>query len=216
MKPIFKVLIIQIIFSTFIFSCNNNNSNVANQEDQAEETVTVKEETNDNLFVIETELGNITFEVYPDKVPITVNNFLRYVDQGNFEGATFYRVVRMDNQPVNPVKIEVIQGNFIASNLSFDPIEHETTNNTGVLHKDGTISMARLDPGTASAAFFICINDQPELDFGGKRNPDGQGFAAFGQVTEGMDIVRQIQSGETDKQTLKNPIVINSIKKIGN
>ena len=167
-----------------------------------------------NLYVIETELGDITFRVYPEKAPITVANFIRYVENGDFTGATFYRVVRMDNQPVNPVKIEVIQGNFIDNEKKFEAIAHETTNNTGVLHKDGTISMARLAPGSASAAFFICINDQPELDFGGKRNPDGQGFAAFGDVIEGMDVVRTIQSGETDKQTLKKPIVIKSIRKL--
>ena len=71
-----------------------------------------------------------------------------------------------------------------------------------------------MSPGSASAAFFICVNDQPELDFGGKRNPDGQGFAAFGDVRKGMDVVRDIQSGDTDAQTLKKPIVIKSIRKL--
>ena len=167
-----------------------------------------------NLYVIETEIGDIKFQVYPDKVPITVKNFERYVENGDFTGATFYRVVRMDNQPNDSIRIEVIQGNFIQGDKSFEAIEHETTNNTGVLHKDGAISMARRDPGSAAAAFFICVNDQPELDFGGKRNPDGQGFAAFGDVVEGMDVVRQIQSGATDHQTLKKPIVIKSIRKL--
>ncbi len=167
-----------------------------------------------NLYVIETEVGDIVFEIFPEKAPITVANFLRYVENGDFEGATFYRVVRMDNQPVNPVKIEVIQGNFVGQEKSLDPIAHETTDQTGVLHKDGTVSMARRDPGSASAAFFICINDQPELDYGGKRNPDGQGFAAFGQVRQGMDIVRRIQAGATDQQMLKNPIIIHSIRQV--
>ncbi len=166
-----------------------------------------------NLYVIETEIGDIKFVTYPDKVPVTVRNFERYVENGDFTGATFYRVVRMDNQPDDSIRIEVIQGNFIHNDKSFEAIAHETTNVTGVLHKNGTISMARRDPGSASAAFFICVNDQPELDFGGKRNPDGQGFAAFGDVIEGMDVVRKIQSGKTDHQTLVQPIVIKSIRK---
>jgi peptidyl-prolyl cis-trans isomerase A (cyclophilin A) len=91
---------------------------------------------------------------------------------------------------------------------------HETTQQTGILHKDGTISMARNNPGSASSEFFICINDQPALDFGGKRNPDGQGFAAFGQVTRGMKVVRKIQAGEASKQALTNPVKIHSIAKI--
>ena len=205
----YKTSILFIFLACFFLSCNN----AVDKSDQQEETV-IEEEVSENLFVIKTELGDITFEIYPDKAPITVKNFLRYVDQGNFEGATFYRVVRMDNQPNDSIRIEVIQGNFISNDLSFAPIEHETTNNIGLLHKDGTLSMARRDPGSASAAFFICVNDQPELDFGGKRNPDGQGFATFGQVIEGMDVVRKIQSGETDAQTLKKPIAINSFNKV--
>ncbi|WP_411031347.1 peptidylprolyl isomerase [Spongiimicrobium sp. 3-5] len=182
-------------------------------EGEAGKEVAVQDITLENTYIIATELGDIVFQVYPKKAPITVKNFLQYVENGNFEGASFYRVVRMDNQPVNPEKIEVIQGNFISGDLALPPIEHETTNNTGVLHKNGTISMARLEPGTASAAFFICINDQPELDFGGDRNPDMQGFAAFGQVIEGMEIVKQIQSGEADGQSLIKEIKINRIYK---
>ncbi len=167
-----------------------------------------------NLYLLDTEAGQIEFKVYPKKAPITVANFVRYVDNGDFEGATFYRVVSMDNQPNDSILIEVIQGNFIAYAKSFESIRQETTSMTGIKHKDGTISMARSEPHSASAAFFICINDQPELDFGGKRNPDGQGFAAFGKVVNGMDVVRKIQSGETDHQTLKTPVVIKEIKRI--
>ncbi len=167
--------------------------------------------SDDNTYRIETELGDIIIEVYPDKAPITVANFVRYVDQAKFDGASFYRVVRMDNQPVNPIKIEVIQGDFTGEDFYFPTIEHETTFTTGLTHKDGTVSMGRFEVGTTAAEFFICINDQPELDFGGKRNPDGQGFAAFGQVLEGMDVVRAIQAGEIDKQMLKKRIKIKGI-----
>lgn len=170
--------------------------------------------TEKDTYVMETELGNIVFRVFPKKAPITVANFVRYIEANNFEGASFYRVVRMDNQPVNPVKIEVIQGNFIASDKAFERIAHETTDQTGVLHKNGTLSMARLEPGSASAAFFICINDQPELDFGGKRNPDGQGFATFGEVIKGMDVVKKIQAGKTQEQTLEKQISIHKIRKV--
>ncbi|MFY0650772.1 MAG: peptidylprolyl isomerase [Cyclobacteriaceae bacterium] len=164
-------------------------------------------------YVMETELGDIEFEVYSDKAPIAVANFKKYVEQGDFEGADFYRVVTMDNQPSNDVKIEVIQGNFTAEKNDLGTIQHETTATTGVKHEDGTISMARLEPGTASLAFFICINDQPELDFGGKRNPDGQGFAAFGKVTKGMNVVKKIQMGKAQEQALIERVRIKSIRR---
>lgn len=153
---------------------------------------------------MDTNLGTIVVELYPDKAPVTVANFLRYVDENRFSTARFYRVVTLDNQPDNDVKIEVIQGG-----LGFEPdlkrlpeIEHETTETTGIRHKAGTLSMARAKPGSASSEFFICVTDQPELDFGGKRNPDGQGFAAFGKVVEGMDVVKAIQSQPSTNQML--------------
>jgi peptidyl-prolyl cis-trans isomerase A (cyclophilin A) len=166
--------------------------------------------------LLKTDLGDITLEIYLDRAPITAGNFLRYVDEKRYEGATFYRVVRMDNQPDNPVKIEVIQGGleFSPNPNTLPPIEHETTVRTGILHKDGVLSMARLKPGSADSEFFICIGDQPELDFGGKRNPDGQGFAAFGKVVNGMDVVRKIQHQPADGQMLVNKLRINSIKRI--
>jgi len=159
---------------------------------------------------IKTELGDIIIEVDTINAPVTASNFLKYVDDKIFNSAFFYRVVRMDNQPNNEIKIEVIQGGlgFDESPLSLSPIEHETTDKTGILHKDGVISMARMEPGTASSESFICIGDQPELDFGGKRNPDGQGFAAFGKVMKGMDVVRKIQSKPNKEQMLVTPVNI--------
>jgi peptidyl-prolyl cis-trans isomerase A (cyclophilin A) len=168
---------------------------------------------------ISTELGDIIVELYADKAPVTTANFLHYVNSEKFNGvACFYRVVRLDNQPNNPVKIEVIQGGFATDSLiekkQLQPIKHESTKETGILHKDGTISMARLEPGTASSEFFICIGNQPELDFGGKRNPDGQGFAAFGKVIEGMDVVKKIQQLEDHEQYLKKPVFIIEILRL--
>jgi peptidyl-prolyl cis-trans isomerase A (cyclophilin A) len=86
---------------------------------------------------------------------------------------------------------------------------------TGIRHLDGAISMARGRPDTATSDFFLCIGDQPSLDFGGLRNPDGQGFAAFGRVTKGMDIVRKIQTlPADDKQKLTPPVKILKISRI--
>lgn len=166
--------------------------------------------------LIKTELGDIKVEVYVNEAPITASNFLKYVEKKLFDGGSFYRVVTMDNQPDNDVKIEVIQGGlgFGESDKGFPPIAHETTANTGIKHKEGVISMARNEPGSASSEIFICIDDQPELDFGGKRNPDGQGFAAFGKVIEGMDVVREIQRQPAEGQMLDPQIKIYSITRI--
>ena len=165
---------------------------------------------------METSLGLIQIELYPDKAPITVANFLQYVDEARYGELHFYRVVHMGNQPDNKIKIEVIQGGLEIDKhpMKLPPIHHETTNKTGIKHEDGTLSMARLEPRTASSEIFICINDQPELDFGGKRNPDGQGFAAFGKVVSGMDIVRQIQSKPEKEQMLVKPVKVNSITRV--
>jgi len=155
--------------------------------------------------VIQTELGDIALELYPEKAPITVANFLKYIKENRFKGATFYRVVTLDNQPGSELKIEVIQGGLFEDDhpQALPPIAHETTQQTGILHKDGVISMARYGPGTATGEFFICIGDQPTLDYGGIRNSDGQGFAAFGKVISGMDVVPKIQQSPEADQYLK-------------
>ena len=167
------------------------------------------------LININTEIGNIMLELYPEVAPITVANFLKYVDAGHFAGGSFYRSVAMENQLDNDIKIEVIQGGLAGSGKQsgIEPVEHETTEVSGLKHLDGTISMARSRPGTASSEFFICINDQPSLDYGGMRNPDGQGFAAFGKVIEGMDVVRKIQKSNAEGQNLKPKIKILDIKR---
>ena len=164
---------------------------------------------------METELGSIQMVLYPDRAPITVSNFLMYVDENRYKDFHFYRVVHMENQPDNDVKIEVIQGGlgFDKHPMELPTILHETTDKTGIRHLNGTLSMARLEPGTASSEIFICINDQPELDFGGKRNPDGQGFAAFGKVISGMDVVRKIQLLPETNQMLDKVVKVNSIQR---
>jgi len=170
------------------------------------------------LVRIDTTLGVIEVELAAAKAPATVANFLKYVDAGRYTGGQFHRTVTLhpDNQPNNPVKIEVIQGGV---NPEFaekdDPaIALERTSVTGLKHLDGTISMARAGPDTATSDFFVCVGDQPELDFGGKRNPDGQGFAAFGRVTKGLDIVRKIQAAPADGQKLTPPVRIERIERL--
>ncbi len=166
-------------------------------------------------IIIRTELGDIYARLDLKKAPVTSLNFLRYVDSSMFDSTCFYRVVRLDNQPHDLFKIEVIQGGRNENeDKGFPPITHETTKMTGIKHKDGTISMARNGPGTATSEFFICIGDQPELDFSGKRNPDRQGFAAFGKVIKGMDVVRKIHSIIIPGQYLQKPVLILEITRV--
>jgi len=157
--------------------------------------------------LIKTSLGDISIELYPAKAPVTVANFLKYADAHLYDSSSFFRAVTLNNQPNNNVKIEVIQGGNVDSLKEFAPIPMESTNQSGILHKDGVISMARSAPASATSSFFICINDQPSLDYGGKRNTDGQGFAAFGKVTKGMDVVKKIQQLHPEQGQYFTPVV---------
>ncbi len=159
---------------------------------------------------IESEHGAIEVEIETRRAPITAANFLHYVEGGFYDGGQFHRTVTMDNQPDNAVRIEVIQAgiNPDRAEQRRGPIPLERTSVTGLAHRDGTISMARGTPDSAVSDFFICIGDQPSLDFGGARNSDGQGFAAFGHVVRGMAIVRAIQTSPADGQRLTPPIQI--------
>lgn len=185
--------IIIIAFVLTVFACNSQNP----------------------IVTISTDFGEIELEIFENKAPITAKHFMQNVDSNVFKDACFYRVVRLDNQPNNDIKIEVIQGGLFHDSIvdKLPTIKHETTKETGILHTNGVISMARLEPGSASTEFFICIGNQPELDFGGMRNPDGQGFAAFGKVTKGMDVVKKIQTQKNQGQMLDKRIKILSIKR---
>lgn len=164
---------------------------------------------------IETEKGEILVALSGDRAPKTVENFLRYLDAGLYEGGVFHRSVKMDNQPQSPVKIEVIQGGpNPEKKTSYEPIELERTTLTGLKHVNGAISMARSGPNTATGDFFLCIGDQPELDFGGKRNPDGQGFAAFGMVLKGLAVIKKIQQSAVAAQKLTPPVKILKMVKV--
>ena len=160
--------------------------------------------------VIETGMGAVELEVDTGRAPVTASNFLRHVDGGHYDGGTFFRTVHAENQPNDSIRIAVIQGgrNPDAAADPFPAIALERTRETGLRHVDGAVSMGRTGPDTATHSFFICIGDQPSLDFGGMRNPDGQGFAAFGRVIEGMDVVRTIHAAPYEAQRLTPPVRI--------
>ena len=165
--------------------------------------------------IFKTEAGDFVVAVDSAHAPLTSANFLKYVDAGYYNGGAFHRTVKPDNQPDKKVKIEVIQASALPEHEhDFGKIALERTNKTGLKHLDGTLSMARDEADTATSDFFICIGDQPELDFGGKRNPDGQGFAAFGRVVNGKKLIRMIQRAPADGQNLTPPIKIISAKRL--
>jgi len=202
----------------------------------------VTNHTNDQSvdIVVETAFGSITVRLDAAHAPRTVANFLFYIDGGFYDGGKFHRTVRLDNQsnshlkteaigagidpdadranlPNDTIAIEVIQGGIDPDRSAEQrpPIALERTSETGLHHRDGTISMARLTPDSAVSDFFICVNDQPELDFGGMRNPDGQGFAAFGQVVDGMDVVRTIHVQHANGQSLEPHVIITRASRVG-
>lgn len=167
------------------------------------------------VCVLKTEMGEIEVEIEVRRAPITASNFLKYVDGKYYDGGQFHRTVKPNNQPNNKILIEVVQASMNSERVAdkFPPIKLERTNQTGLRHRDGTISMARARPDTATSDFFIAIGNQPSLDYGGLRNPDGQGAAAFGRVVKGMDVVRKIQAAPAEGQKLTPPIKILQIRR---
>ena len=168
------------------------------------------------LVRLTTELGEIDLDIDVARAPVSAENFLRYVDSGRYDGGRFHRTVRPDTETRRDVAIEVIQGGVAPEREKEDDpaIALERTVATGLRHLDGTLSMARAEPDTATSDFFLCVGDQPLLDFGGARNPDGQGFAAFGRVVRGMGIVRAIQAAPAEGQTLAPPVRILSARRL--
>ena len=169
-----------------------------------------------SIVVFETEKGAIEIEVDAGHAPLSAANFLKYVDGRFYDGGTINRAVRPDNTTRHDVEIQVIQFQIDRGRRreQFEPVRLERTNATGLAHVDGAVSMARAGPDTAMASFSIVIGDQPEMNFGGKRNPDGQGFAVFGRVVKGMDVVKTIQAlptgerGAYGTETLDPPVRI--------
>jgi peptidyl-prolyl cis-trans isomerase A (cyclophilin A) len=168
---------------------------------------------------VSTALGNFVIEVDTEVAPLTVANYLAYVDRGLLDGASVYRIVTLANQtPETRHKIEVVQWGMNRPDEQGPPlpaIAHEPTKDTGLRHLDGTVSMARAAPGSASSEFFICVGAQPALDFGGGRQPDGQGFAAFGRAVSGLDVVRALHARGESTQSLAQPIAVLSVRRTG-
>ncbi|HEX7884761.1 MAG TPA: peptidylprolyl isomerase [Phenylobacterium sp.] len=171
---------------------------------------------------IETPQGAIVVELYRDKAPITVANYLKYVDRGLFNGATFYRASR-------PPGYAATDYGSIQGGLQNDPkkvlppIAHESTIKTGLKHGDGTISMGRHAPGTAQADWFITLGDMSYLDADPKNPKGAPGFAAFGQVVEGLDVVRKIIAlpvdpnrgeGAMKGEMLRQPVRITRVSRV--
>jgi len=147
----------------------------------------------------DTALGRFIAEIYLQRAPLTAANFLNYIRRGLYKDATFYRATRPDND-VHSYNICVIQGGM---GLAFEeapalpPIAHESTAMTGLRHVDGALSMARWAVSTAGSEFFIVLGDTPALDHGNELNPDRQGYAVFGRVIRGMEVVRLINASST-------------------
>ena len=168
------------------------------------------------IVVFETEKGPIAIQVDTVRAPLTAANFLKYVDARFYDGGVVNRAVRPDNTIRQDVPIQVIQIQTDPARRreQFPPIPLERTSVTGLTHVDGAVSMARSGPDTARGSFSIVIGDTPEMDFGGKRNADGQGFAVFGRVVRGMNVVKAIQASPTGREgayrteTLEPPIKI--------
>ena len=151
--------------------------------------------------ILQTEMGPIEIEVYKDKAPASAADFLYYVDNGLYDNQGFYRVVREDNDP-QEMGMAIIQGGRLDTLPLTASIAHERTTETGLSNSAGTVAIARDAPGSGSAAyFFINVGDNPFLDTGGKRNPDGEGYAAFGRIISGMDVVNQIQRSDVRAET---------------
>jgi peptidyl-prolyl cis-trans isomerase A (cyclophilin A) len=163
-----------------------------------------------------TDKGNITIAVDLVHAPRTAANFLHYVDANLFRGGRFHRTVRPGTEANTADPIQIIQATRAPRTAGFPAIPLETTKATGLKHVDGTVSMARSGTNTATSDFFICIGNQPALDFGGTRSPDRQGYAAFGRVVAGMDVVRAIQAAPVypGSQTLSPVITIQSATRI--
>ncbi len=171
---------------------------------------------NQNNVIIETGYGDIEIELYPAKAPKTAAAFLQYVDDGLYKNASFYRVLKNDNVPAE-YNTGLIQGGISISNpakqAALKGTLHESPRLTGLTHESGVISMARTTPGSATSEFFICIGDQKQFDSSSRGNADGQGYAAFGKVTKGMNVVMKIQNARSDGDRFISEIRIDNISR---
>lgn len=169
-------------------------------------------------IAIQTYYGDIIVKLYPDKAPKTVAAFLSYVDSGLYKNTSFYRVLKKEDQAMNTDKAQLIQGGLWQTKLkkqqTIPGIPLETTKETGILHTEGVISLARgLEANSGNTEFFICMDDEPDYDYGGDASPDKKGYATFGKVIDGMKYVRQIHEQPDFETNFRPPIkIINIIR----
>lgn len=192
--------IVATVILAGLFSCN--------QTEYKEPTVQIK-----------TIFGKIDIELYPEKAPRSVEAFLANVKSGVYKQSNFYRVLKAEDQVSSADKSNLIQGGIYLSNPALNKqhpeVPLERTNETGLLHEDGTISFARGNSNSSGTEFFICLGKLPSYDFGGNGNPDKQGFAAFGSVIKGMDVVERIHRQASNGTTFTPPLLIKNIVYLG-
>jgi peptidyl-prolyl cis-trans isomerase A (cyclophilin A) len=204
-------------FSAVLFSLGQPAGLIARQSEPAR---TVQDahpqrvlQPGEMLVHLDTPHGEIDIAVNTERAPLTAANFLKYVDAGMYDGGRFHRATRPDNYtpaPPNRPMMEIIQGGINPARRAdgYPPIPLERTSVTGLRHVVGTVSMARGEPDSATSDFFILLDEQPSLDFGGLRFDDGQGAAAFGRVVFGLEAVRVIQQQPVEAQRLTPPVPI--------
>ncbi|MEO6229366.1 MAG: peptidylprolyl isomerase [Ferruginibacter sp.] len=194
----FVIIITAMAFTSLFCGCNHT------------------EYKNPHIMIVTSD-GDIEAELYPDKAPKTVAAFLSYIDSGFYTNSSFYRIVYAEGL-TTALNTGLIQGGIYLTNEKDHPnvagIVHEGTRQTGLSHVNGTLSLARTDPGTASTEFFICIGDQTQFDYGNSSRPDSLGFAAFGEVLSGMDVVRKIQLSKKNGESITEKVTIKKIKRL--
>ncbi len=165
---------------------------------------------------IATELGDMEFILYPEKAPLTVKNFLRYLDDDRYQNCNFFRIVTLSHEQIDdPVKIETIQGGLnIDSDRLLENIPHEATQDTGLQHKRGSLSLARYEVGSGNGSFFVCFRDEPALDHGGARQADGQGFAVFGDLIKGDDVLDRLYQRAEEDEYLQHVVMIENVYRL--
>lgn len=159
-------------------------------------------------YKVSTLKGDFIIETYEREAPVSSRNFQTYVENGFLNPCAIERVLTPENDTNPHCKISVVQWGIRDPKKILPPIEHEPTSQTGLSHCDGTVSLARPPNGTGQCIFFICIGNQPSLDYGGPRYADKLGFAAFGHVVGGMDVVRAIYALAQDGDYLSQPLPI--------
>ncbi len=194
----FVIIITAVVFTSLLCGCNHTAYK------------------NPHILIVTSD-GDIEAELYPGKAPKTVAAFLSYIDSGYYTNSSFYRVVFTEGL-TTALNTGLIQGGIYGTNEKDHPnvagIEHESTRQTGLSHVNGTLSLARTDPGTASTEFFICIGDQTQFDYGNSGRADSLGFAAFGEVLSGMDVVRKIQLSKKNGESITDKVTIKKIKRL--